>query len=44
MWRVLETESRSTLCGYEEGNPYTAKTATYGPPRQRSNPPGALDR
>ena len=39
MRRVLETESRSTLCGHEGGTPDTAKGWTYGPPRQRSTLP-----
>ena len=40
MWRVLETESRSSLNGHEEGNLGYSQGKTYGPPRQRSTLPG----
>ena len=38
MW-VLETESRSSLNGHEEGNLGYSQGRTYGPPRQRSTLP-----
>jgi hypothetical protein len=41
-WRGLETESRTTLHGHEEGNPGYRRGKTYGLPRQSSTLPALL--
>ena len=42
-WRGLETGSRIILPGHEGGSPGYRQGRSYGPPRQSSTPPGAVE-